>query len=162
MKKEKRPPNTIFYGNYKDMIYNASPEDVKAIMVAICEYAFDNKNPEVPPSIALAWGIIKGNIDKDRENYLETCRKNSENAKKRYSSTITYTVGDYEYELIFPKRNKENVINKNDFSHLFGEFEDDPESLHQHLTDFVETGNNDEWEKAYKEYEAEIWATIIQ
>lgn len=162
MKTEKKPPNTIFYGNYKDMIYNASPEDVKEIMVAFCEYAFDHKTPTVSPHIALVWGIIKGNIDKDHSQYSEKCKKNSENAKKRYSSTVTYTVGDNEYELIFPKRNKENIISKNNFSHLFGEFEDEPETLHQYLTDFVEAGNNDEWEKEYKEYEAEIWATITE
>lgn len=160
MKTEKKPPNTIFYGSYKDMIYNASPEEVKAIMVAFCEYAFDHKNPTVPPNIALVWGIIKGNIDKDHLQYSEKCRKNSENAKKRYLSTVSYTVGYNEYELVFPKRNKDNIISKNDFSQLFGEFEDDPETLHQHLTDFVEVANNDEWEKPYKEYETEIWETI--
>ncbi len=162
MKSEKKPPNTIFYGSYKDMIYNASPQEVKEIMVAFCEYAFDHKTPKVSPNISLVWGIIKGNIDKDHSQYSEKCRKNSENAKKRYSSTVTYTIGDNEYELIFPKRNKDNVIGEKEFSTLFGEIEDDHERYHRHLTNFIAIGNDDEWEKPYKEYEAEIWSDITK
>jgi len=45
MKEIKKPENTIFYSNYKDMIYNATPEQVKEIMTAICQYAFDEEEP---------------------------------------------------------------------------------------------------------------------
>ena len=65
MKEIKKPENTIFYSNYKDMIYNATPEEVKEIMTAFCKYAFDEEEPEVSGQIKLLWGIIKGNIDRD-------------------------------------------------------------------------------------------------
>ena len=42
MKEIKKPENTIFYSNYKDMIYNGTSEQVKEIMVAFCQYAFDD------------------------------------------------------------------------------------------------------------------------
>ncbi len=160
MKKEKKPANAIFYGNYKDMIYNATPEEVKEIMVAFCEYAFDNKIPKLSPNISLAWGIIKGNIDDDRKQYMERCNKNRENAQKRYSLTVTYTVGEHEYELFFPKRNEGNIISEQEFVHLFGEFEDEPETLHQYLAEFIELGNENDWEKPFKEYESKIWDDI--
>lgn len=82
MKKDKKPENVIFYSNYKQMIYNATPQQVKAIMVAFCEYAFDEKEPVVSPEIALAWQLIKGNIDRDRELYIARCEQNRENALK--------------------------------------------------------------------------------
>ena len=65
------------------MIYNATPEEVKEIMTAFCKYAFDEEEPEVSGQIKLLWGIIKGNIDRDRSQYIARCEQNRENALKK-------------------------------------------------------------------------------
>lgn len=169
MKKEKVPANAIFYGNYKDMIYNATPEEVKEIMVAFCEYAFDNKVPKVSPNISLAWGIIKGNIDDDRKQYIERCNKNRENALKRYNkaaedeiASTTYTLDGHQYELIYPSENKHNIITEEAFLGLFNEMEDEPEKRCVYLGRFVQRGNNGQWENPFEDYEEEIWSEIYQ
>lgn len=96
MRETKKPENTIFYSNYKDMIYNATPEEVKEIMTAFCLYAFDDEEPQVSGQIKLLWGIIKGNIDRDRAQYLSRCEQNRENAKKRHLKTQTTEQGSNE------------------------------------------------------------------
>ena len=75
MKKIKKPTTAIFYGNYKEMIYNATPEQVKEIMTAFCQYAFDDIIPTVSSNVSLAWGIMKGNIDDDFKQYNERGEK---------------------------------------------------------------------------------------
>ena len=69
MKQIKKPDTAIFFGTYKEMIYNSTPEQCKAIMTAFCQYAFDNINPTVPSDISLVWGVMKGNIDNDYRKY---------------------------------------------------------------------------------------------
>ena len=41
MKQIKKPDTAIFFGTYKEMIYNSTPEQCKAIMAAFCEYALN-------------------------------------------------------------------------------------------------------------------------
>ena len=167
MKSKKKPNNAIFYGNYKELIYNGTPEQVKAIMTAFCQYAFDNITPTVPSDISLAWGIMKGNIDGDFKQYNERCEKNRENALKRYSkgeeeklNTITYTMDGHEFELIFPPENKSNVITEKAFKELFAETEDEPQKRFKYISYFVNSGNNGEWEFPYEDYEQETWSKI--
>lgn len=168
MSKKKKPENAIFYGNYKEMIYSGSPEDVKEIMVAFCEYAFDNKEPKVSPRIALAWGIIKGNIDSDRKQYMERCEKNRRNAKKRYedgdedeSVVVQYHMDGVEYEAECPIENKRYLPSQTDFAQLFCEIENDPIARMKGIGKFIKMGNEDEWEKPFEEYERAAWEHVF-
>lgn len=43
----KKPAGALFYARYKDLMYLLPAEQVKELMVAFCEYAFDDKNPDV-------------------------------------------------------------------------------------------------------------------
>ena len=167
MKSKKKPNNAIFYGNYKELIYNGTPEQVKAIMTAFCQYAFDDITPTVPSDISLAWGIMKGNIDDDFKQYNERCEKNRENALKRYGKgadndleTVTYTIGGHEFELIFPPENKSNVISEKAFKQLFAESEDEPQQRFRYISDLVDMGNKGKWEFSYEDYEQAIWSKI--
>ena len=160
MKEIKKPENTIFYSNYKDMIYNATPEQVKEIMVAFCQYAFDDIEPLVSGQINLLWGVLKGNIDRDRAQYIARCEQNRENANKRHNEMIVYTVNGHEYELTYPKSNAKNIISEKDFSGAFEEFEGDIPKRLEHLDDLISIGNKDKWSKPYKEYEQQIWQKI--
>lgn len=167
MKQIKKPSTAIFYGNYKEMIYNATPEQVKEIMTAFCQYAFDDITPTVSSDITLAWGIMKGNIDDDFKQYNERCEKNRENALKRYGKgadndlkIVTYTIDGHEFELVFPPENKANIINEKAFKELFAETEDEPQKRIRYISDFVNTGNKEKWEFPYEDYEKETWSKI--
>ncbi len=167
MKEIKKPENTIFYSNYKDMIYNATPEEVKEIMTAFCKYAFDEEEPEVSGQIKLLWGIIKGNIDRDRSQYIARCEQNRENALKRYEEKskekVTYTLNGHEYELIFPTENKSNIFTEEIFKCMFGELDSDENNLrHNYLKILIDMGNKDKWNKPYETYEKEVWQKIYQ
>ena len=160
MKEIKKPENTIFYSNYKDMIYNATPEQVKEIMVAFCQYAFEDKEPQVSGQINLLWGVLKGNIDRDRAQYIARCEQNRENANKRHNETVVYTVNGHEYELTYPKSNAKNIISEEDFAYTFEECGEDTPEQFMYLFDFVSIGNKDKWSKPYQEYEEEVWRKI--
>ena len=41
MAKSKKPEQAIFYQNFKGAIYGGTPEQVKNLMTAFCQYAFD-------------------------------------------------------------------------------------------------------------------------
>lgn len=161
MKKTDKPSNAIFYGNYKDVIYNASAQQVKELMTAFCQYAFDDITPEVSPDIALVWGVIKGNIDDDYRQYIARCEKNRDNANKRYGKELTYQIDGYEYTLIYLPKNKGNVISESKFMHLFEEIED-TSIRHFYIDKMVELANEDFWGKPYNEYEDIIWGEITK
>ena len=160
MKEIKKPENTIFYSNYKDMIYNATPEQVKEIMVAFCQYAFEDKEPQVSGQINLLWGVLKGNIDRDRAQYIARCEQNRENANKRHNETVVYTVNGREYELTYPKSNAKNVISEEDFANTFEECGEDTPKRFVYLADLISIGNKDKWSKSYTEYEQQVWQKI--
>ena len=166
MKKIKKPSTAIFYGNYKEMIYNATPEQVKEIMTAFCQYAFDDITPTVSSDISLAWGIMKGNIDDDFKQYNERCEKNRENALKRYgknaADTITYIIDNHEYELTFPVDNKSNVIDDEQFQLLFEEYETEPHKRHYYIKEFVKMGNDDNWNQPFETYSNAVWEIITK
>ena len=159
MRKNKKPENTIFYSNYKDMIYRAKPEEAKEIMVAFCQYAFDDKEPEVSDSLKLLWSVMKGNIDRDRVQYIARCEQNSENARQRHNESVIYTVDEHKYEITYPKCNAENIISEDEFSDLFSDFEGEPQR-YIHIYDFVFAGNEDKWSKPYQKYIEQVWKKI--
>lgn len=166
MKKIKKPDTAIFFGTYKEMIYNSTPEQCKAIMTAFCQYAFDDITPTVPSDISLVWGVMKGNIDNDYKKYNDRCEKNRENALKRYgkniADTITYIIDNHEYELTFPIDNKSNVIDDEQFQLLFEEYETEPHKRHYYIKEFVKMGNDDNWNQPFETYSNAVWEIITK
>lgn len=161
MRKNKKPENTIFYSNYKDMVYSATPEELKEIMVAFCQYAFDNQEPQVSDHIKLLWRVMKGNIDRDRAQYIARCEQNSENARQKPNEKVVYTLDDIKYEITYPKNNTENIISEDEFSDIFSDFEEDPQR-HIHIYDFVCIGNEDKWSRPYQSYLEKVWKKICE
>ena len=52
-----KPEQAIFYQNFKGAIYGGTPEQVKNLMTAFCQYAFDGvDNPPVATDIAYLSG----------------------------------------------------------------------------------------------------------
>ena len=118
----KKPEQAIFYQNFKGAIYGGTPEQVKNLMTAFCQYAFDGvEEPKVAPDIAMTFGMMKASVDADRKHYQEVCEQNRINALKKTGLTIsgyvqhildageyiTFTVDDEEYRFALADANKE-------------------------------------------------------
>lgn len=90
MAKSKKPEQAMFYQNFKGAIYGGTPEQVKNLMTAFCQYAFDGvDNPTVAPDIAMTFGMMKASVDADRKHYQEVCEQNRINALKKTGLTIS-------------------------------------------------------------------------
>ncbi len=84
MAKTKKPEQAIFYQNFKGAIYGGTPEQVKNLMTAFCQYAFDGiEQPSIAPDIAMTFGMMKASVDADRKHYQEVCEQNRINALKK-------------------------------------------------------------------------------
>ena len=121
MAKSKKPEQAIFYQNFKGAIYGGTPEQVKNLMTAFCQYAFDGiETPSVAPDIAMTFGMMKASVDADRKHYQEVCEQNRINALKKTGLTIsgfvqsaldageyiTFTVDDEEYRFAIAEANE--------------------------------------------------------
>lgn len=122
MAKIKKPEQAIFYQNFKGAIYGGTPEQVKNLMTAFCQYAFDGvEEPKVAPDIAMTFGMMKASVDADRKHYQEVCEQNRINALKKTGLTIsgyvqsaldageyiTITVDDEEYRFSYSDKNND-------------------------------------------------------
>lgn len=122
MAKMKKPEQAIFYQNFKGAIYGGTPEQVKNLMTAFCQYAFDGvEEPKVAPDIAMTFGMMKASVDADRKHYQEVCEQNRINALKKTGLTIsgyvqsaldageyiTITVDDEEYRFSYSDKNND-------------------------------------------------------
>ena len=122
MAKYKKPEQAIFYQNFKGAIYGGTPEQVKNLMTAFCQYAFDGiETPSVAPDIAMTFGMMKASVDADRKHYQEVCEQNRINALKKTGLTIsgyvqsaldageyiTITVDDEEYRFSYSDKNND-------------------------------------------------------
>lgn len=93
MAKKKKPEQAIFYQNFKGAIYGGTDSQVKRLMVAFCQYAFDNVlEPQIDDDIAMSFAIMRESIDADRKHYMDVCEQNRINGLKRTGYTITGTV----------------------------------------------------------------------
>ena len=122
MAKIKKPEQAIFYQNFKGAIQGGTPEQVKNLMTAFCQYAFDGvEEPKVAPDIAMTFGMMKASVDADRKHYQEVCEQNRINALKKTGLTIsgyvqsaldageyiTITVDDEEYRFSYSDKNND-------------------------------------------------------
>ena len=122
MAKTKKPEQAIFYQNFKGAIYGGTPEQVKNLMTAFCQYAFDGvEEPKVAPDIAMTFGMMKASVDADRKHYQEVCEQNRINSLKKTGLTIsgyvqsaldageyiTITVDDEEYRFSYSDKNND-------------------------------------------------------
>jgi hypothetical protein len=74
-----------FYDDYADNYLEFMTGDqVKELMLALVDYHRDGIIPQFnDPLLAMAFKVISGNIDRDREKYLEMCEQNRQNALRR-------------------------------------------------------------------------------
>ena len=72
-----------FYYNFLNQFRLLTPEDRGTLIMAIIEYAMEQRTSiSLSPLVEMAFSSMKPFLDKDREKYIATCEKNSENGKK--------------------------------------------------------------------------------
>mgnify|MGYP004657340267 CR=1 FL=1 len=75
----------ILYADYIKHIGKLSDEDAGRLFKAIFDYVNEGKLPNLDGMAAMAFSFISNQLDNDLQKYEETCRKRSENVKKRWA-----------------------------------------------------------------------------
>ncbi len=84
-KKETKQVFFKFYDDYaEDYLAFMTGDQVKDLMLALVEFHRYGTLPEFEDRmLAMAFKVISGNIERDREKYLEMCEQNRQNALRR-------------------------------------------------------------------------------
>lgn len=85
-----------FHG-YRRRTKNLTDQEVGRLFRALLEYSETGEAPELTGRESIAFDFIADDIDRARERYDDSCRKNAENAKKRWNKEDTT-----EYDRIRP------------------------------------------------------------
>lgn len=74
----------ILYADYIKHIGKLSDEDAGRLFKAIFGYVNEGRLPDLDGMAAMAFSFISNQLDNDLQKYEETCKKRSENIKKRW------------------------------------------------------------------------------
>ena len=74
----------ILYADYIKHIGKLTDEEAGRLFKAIFEYVNEGRLPDLDGMTAMAFSFISNQLDSDLQKYEETCKKRSENIKKRW------------------------------------------------------------------------------
>lgn len=74
----------ILYADYIKHIGKLSDEEAGRLFKAIFDYVNEGRLPDLDGMAAMAFSFISNQLDNDLQKYEETCKKRSENIKKRW------------------------------------------------------------------------------
>ena len=77
------------FHSYRRRTKNLTDQEVGRLFRALLEYSETGEAPELTGRESIAFDFIADDIDRARERYDDSCRKNTENAKKRWSKEDT-------------------------------------------------------------------------
>lgn len=85
---ERKESVQVFFKFYDDYAENylefMTGDQVKELMLALVDYHRDDIIPQFEdPLLAMAFRVISGNMDRDKEHYLQVCEQNRLNAQRR-------------------------------------------------------------------------------
>lgn len=74
----------LFYFDWAENCKEINDKDFGQLVRIIIDYAKTGEadTSELPAESRLAFGFMRGQLDRDRQAYTEKCRKNTENGKK--------------------------------------------------------------------------------
>ena len=113
----------ILYADYTKHISKLSDEDAGRLFKAIFDYVNEGKLPDLDGMAAMAFSFIANQLDTDLQKYEETCKKRSENIKKRWekanasqkaAENTSDTKDTNEYNCIFCNTNDTDNDNDSD------------------------------------------------
>lgn len=70
------------YKDYVDVFRDLTDVRRGRLIMAVLEYAFGGGEPQLRGEERLAFSMIRSQIDRDREKYIDTCQRNREHGKK--------------------------------------------------------------------------------
>ena len=79
----------ILHQRYKKTIEKLSPERVKALILAMFDYAESGEHEELDEVTDIAFTSIQEQMEYDDLQYQEKCKKNRENIRKRWNKRDT-------------------------------------------------------------------------
>lgn len=88
------------FHSYRRRTKNLTDQEVGRLFRALLEYSETGEAPELTGRESIAFDFIADDIDRARERYDDSCRKNAENIKRRWNKNDTT-----EYERIRPHTN---------------------------------------------------------
>ena len=74
----------VLFNDLSIPIQKLSDEDAGKLFKAIFKYQEGEIPTDLPPAVDMAFLFVKQQLDRSTEKYTATCKKNSENAKKRW------------------------------------------------------------------------------
>lgn len=77
------------FHSYRRRTKNLTDQEVGRLFRALLEYSETGEAPELTGRESIAFDFIADDIDRARERYDDSCRKNAENVKKRWSKEDT-------------------------------------------------------------------------
>lgn len=83
----------ILHQRYKKTIEKLSPERVKALILAMFDYAESGEHEELDEVTDIAFTSIQEQMEYDDLQYQEKCKKNRENIRKRWNKKDTTVYG---------------------------------------------------------------------
>ncbi len=72
----------LIYNEYAEILEDLSNEEVGILFRAIFDYEINRKEPKFTGLMKMAFKVIKGNLDRDRNKYDKRCETSAENGKR--------------------------------------------------------------------------------
>ena len=122
----------LMYTSYLDNVEILSDEEAGQLLKAIYAFVNGDELPKLDRVVQLTFNPIKSHLERDMEKYNEICRKNSENAKKRWNKKSDASVCGR------MQRNAINADNDNE-----NENENVNENVNDNKNENADDNNND-------------------
>lgn len=71
----------LLYYEYREILEDLSNEEVGILFRAILDYEIDSIEPNFTGLLKMAFKVIKGNLDRDREKYDKRCETSAQNGR---------------------------------------------------------------------------------
>lgn len=82
--KKKEKKSLLLYYDYLEQFKLLDDSQLRQLIYAMIEFDKNEKEPELDKITSMAFVPIKRKLIEDKNNWLETCKTNSDNAKKRW------------------------------------------------------------------------------
>ena len=119
----------VCYEDWAEVVYTLSDETAGKLIKAMFRYALGGEDEELCPELRPVMMLIKGQLDRDREKWEQTCRKRSEagrksgavrNGKRTKRTNVNYVEQtqtkrtDNEYENVDVNENENEDVDVNE------------------------------------------------
>ena len=79
-----KQPGVMLYFDLRPGLGHLSDREKGMLLEGMLDYAQHGVLPQWEGALALVWDFIRPGIDRDRERYERICRRNRDNARRRW------------------------------------------------------------------------------